>query len=65
LTVAAGTGWSRLNDNRHWLSDVLAGAAVGITSAELIDGRWRIFHLRPPTLFVGQAGVAIGWRVSL
>jgi membrane-associated phospholipid phosphatase len=63
LTLAAGTGWSRLNDNRHWLSDVLAGAAVGITSAELVDGRWRVFHLRPPALFIGPAGtgLAVGW----
>ena len=61
LTLAAGTGWSRVNDNKHWLSDVLAGAAVGVTSAELVDGRWRLFHLRPPAVLVGPAGFEVGW----
>lgn len=64
FTVAAGTGWSRLNDNNHWLSDVVAGAVVGVTSAELVDGRWRIFHLRPPALLVTRAGAGLGWRFS-
>ena len=64
LTLAAGTGWSRLYDNQHWLSDVAAGAAVGITSAQLIDGKWRIFHVRPPTVLVGMEGPVLGWRVS-
>jgi membrane-associated phospholipid phosphatase len=65
FTVAAGTGWSRLNDNQHWLSDVVAGAVVGVTSAELVDGRWRIFHLSPPTLLAEPSGVGIGWRFTL
>ncbi len=64
MVVAAGTGWSRLNDNKHWVSDVAAGATLGVTSAQLIDGRWTLFHLRPPAVFLtpGRAGVA--WRVS-
>ena len=53
---AAGTGWSRLNDQRHWLSDVLGGAAVGITAAKVIEGRWRVFGLRPPTFLAGPRG---------
>lgn len=65
FTVATGTGWSRLNDNQHWLSDVVAGAVVGVTSAELVDGRWRIFHLRPPALLVGPTGTGLGWRFPL
>ncbi len=28
--VAALTAWSRVNNDRHWLSDVIGGAAVGI-----------------------------------
>jgi membrane-associated phospholipid phosphatase len=64
LTLAAGTGWSRINDNRHWLSDVLAGAAVGITSAELVDGRWRLFHLHPPAVLVSPREVEVRWRVG-
>ena len=33
--LATATGLSRINDNRHWFSDVVAGAAVGI-----LAGRW-------------------------
>lgn len=32
--VAAGTGFLRMYNNRHWLTDVLAGAGVGILSVE-------------------------------
>jgi membrane-associated phospholipid phosphatase len=28
-TVASAVGWARLNNNAHWASDVLAGAALG------------------------------------
>ena len=34
-TVAAVTGVSRIMNNRHWLTDVLAGAAIGIGSVHL------------------------------
>ena len=34
-TVAAVTGVSRIMNNAHWLSDVMAGAAVGIGSVHL------------------------------
>jgi len=30
--MAAGTAYLRLHDNSHWLSDVVAGAAIGITT---------------------------------
>jgi len=35
FTVATGIGAFRVLNNRHWVSDVLAGAGVGILSAEL------------------------------
>ena len=63
MAVATGTAWSRLNDNKHWLSDVVAGAALGITSAQLVEGRWRIFHLRPPALLVAPGRAGVAWRV--
>lgn len=32
--IAIGTGFFRMYNNRHWLTDVLAGAGVGILSVE-------------------------------
>lgn len=34
-TVASGTGLMRMANNRHWMSDILAGAGIGIISTEL------------------------------
>lgn len=34
-TVATGVGLMRIYNNRHWASDVLAGAGIGILSASL------------------------------
>lgn len=63
LYGAAGlTGWSRLNDNRHWGSDVLAGALVGITSAKLMNGRWRVFGIRAPRFLLEPGAVGVGLR---
>lgn len=63
-TLATGVGWSRINDNRHWLTDVAAGAALGITSAKLMSGRWRIFGLRPPSVLLGPSHAGLAWRVA-
>jgi membrane-associated phospholipid phosphatase len=63
-TMAAGVAWSRLNDNRHWLSDVAAGAALGITAAKVINGRWRVFNLRPPTVLLGPTHVGVAWQLT-
>lgn len=63
-TLATAVGWSRLNDNRHWLSDVGAGAALGIVSAKIVDGRWRVFHLRPPRIGFDSRHLSVGWQGS-
>lgn len=34
-TLAAGTGFLRMYNDRHWLSDVLAGAGIGILSTKI------------------------------
>jgi len=59
---ATGTAWSRLNDHKHWLSDVLAGAAVGITAGNVIEGRWRIFGVGPPRFLVDPQGARLEWH---
>ncbi len=59
--VATAVAWSRVNDNRHWLTDVAAGALVGITSAKLASGRWQIFGIKAPSFLVGPRGAGLGW----
>jgi membrane-associated phospholipid phosphatase len=63
-TVATGVGWSRINDNRHWLTDVATGALVGITSAKLTDGHWRLFNLHPPRVLLGADRAQLAWQIS-
>jgi membrane-associated phospholipid phosphatase len=59
--MATAVAWSRVNDNRHWFSDVAAGALVGITSAKLASGRWRIFGIRAPSIIASPRGAGLGW----
>jgi len=61
---ATGTAWSRLNDQRHWLSDVMAGAAVGVTAAKVMEGRWRVFGLGPPRFLIDPHGARLEWRAE-
>lgn len=63
-TVATGVAWSRVNDNRHWLSDVAAGAVLGITSAKIVNGHWRIFNLRPPHILLGPRNAGLAWQMT-
>ena len=57
-TFATGTAWSRLNDERHWFSDVLAGATVGITTATIV-------HRHPPRLLAEPNGaMRLEWRIA-
>ncbi|MEP6689420.1 MAG: phosphatase PAP2 family protein [Gemmatimonadales bacterium] len=59
--MASAVAWSRVNDNRHWVSDVAVGALVGITSAKLASGRWRIFGIKAPSIIAGPTGAGLGW----
>jgi len=59
---ATGTAWSRLNDHKHWLSDVLAGATIGITAGKVMEGRWTVFGLGPPHFLVEPSGMRLEWR---
>ena len=64
LAAATAVGWSRINDNRHWLSDVAAGAVLGIASAKFASGRWRVFGIRAPSFMAGPRGMGLGWQAS-
>ena len=60
-TIATATAWSRVNDNVHWFSDVVAGAAVGVISAKFMNGKLTIFGIRPPRLRPAPGGLALHW----
>ena len=65
LAAATAVGWSRINDNRHWLSDVATGAVIGYTSAKFASGRWRVFGIRAPSFIVGPTGgPGLGYHTS-
>jgi len=59
--VATATAWSRVNDNAHWFSDVVFGAAVGVVSAKFMNGKVTIFGIRPPHLRPAAGGLALSW----
>lgn len=62
-TMASAVGWSRMNDDSHWVTDVAAGAVLGITSSKLVSGRWQIFGIRPPKVLLGPT-TGIAWQVA-
>jgi len=63
--VAAGTGWARLQLDQHWVTDIVAGAAVGIMSARFAEGRLRILGVRAPQILVSSRSVGLGWTLPL
>lgn len=56
--MAAYVGASRLHDNRHWLSDVVFGAAVGAVSARTVTRHGRSNYTWAPT-YVPGGGIAV------
>jgi membrane-associated phospholipid phosphatase len=61
--LASLTGWSRINDNRHWLTDVVTGALIGIVSAKYVNGKWRVAGAKPPEFLQNdmRVGMSIGF----
>ena len=55
--VAAGTGFLRMYNNKHWLNDVIAGAGVGILSTRL--SYWLYPKLKNTFLNKGKSSTAI------
>jgi membrane-associated phospholipid phosphatase len=54
--VVGYTAYSRLHDNAHWLSDVVAGTAVGVYSGAYTLGRQYSHHELSFNLSPGEAG---------
>lgn len=69
-TLASGIGIMRVMNNRHWVSDVLAGAGVGILSANIVylthQYRWgkkRSHRTIIPTVNQGNYGLVYIYRL--
>jgi membrane-associated phospholipid phosphatase len=63
--LAAGTAWGRVTESNHWLSDVLAGGAVGVLSAKFASGRVRLLGLRAPRILMGGGRTGVAMTASL
>jgi len=62
-TIATAVGFFRMANNKHWMSDVLAGAGFGILSAQIAylthRNRWgRKTQCLMPTYYNGAMGVS-------
>ncbi len=62
FAIATGTAWARLSEQQHWLSDVIAGAAVGVGSAKFVEGKVHIFGLRAPHFILGPQTAGMHFR---
>ncbi|HEU5305529.1 MAG TPA: phosphatase PAP2 family protein [Gemmatimonadales bacterium] len=51
--AAALTGFARMNDDRHWASDVMAGALIGHLSARWLSRRQGWLRAGPGSLGIG------------
>jgi membrane-associated phospholipid phosphatase len=56
--VASYVAMSRLHDNRHYASDVVFGAAIGIVVGRSVTWHGRNFYASP-MLVPGGAGIAL------
>ena len=58
-TIAAGVGTMRMMNNRHWVSDVLVGAGIGILSTNLVylthQHKWGKKNKAGPGLVIAPA----------
>jgi len=71
--IATYTGLSRILDEKHWLTDVVAGAAVGVFSARVIgrlnrpseEARSVGAGLHPRLLLAAGDGLLVGATLSL
>ena len=55
--LATLVGWSRVHDHKHWTSDVVAGAALGIWTAHKVED-----VLQPAPVSTAPAHIGLGWH---
>jgi len=60
--VATVVGWSRVHDDVHWASDVVAGAALGVFVSARTEG---FLRQRFPALGLSMEPRTTGWRVAI
>jgi len=65
--MASATAYVRLHDNVHWLSDTVAGAAIGISTAQFTMNRReeRARHLELSVEPMAGGGAKLAFRVIL
>ena len=74
-SIAAATGYLRMYNNKHWFSDVVSGAGIGIASTKI--AYWLYSKVEPklfkhkkrntfvvPTYHQGNIGLSISYRVN-
>ena len=62
-SAASLIGLSRVTENRHWLTDVLAGAALGyFTGRHVVDNYHRYAKLRAPN--INKVGFNLEWNYN-
>ncbi len=64
-TLATGVAWGRIAESDHWLSDVIAGAGLGVLAGKFASGRIRVFGLQAPHFLVRRGDAALSWTAAL
>ena len=64
-TLAAGTGWARMNNDKHWLTDVGGGVLIGITSAKFVDRQWKVFGITAPSFLFSSEESSVSFNISM
>jgi membrane-associated phospholipid phosphatase len=63
-TGATLNSWARLYSDRHWFTDVALGALYGYSAAKIVNGRWRVFGWKPPTVGIAaDGGVQLSYNI--
>jgi len=62
--VATATAVSRVVGRKHWVTDVVAGAAIGLFSSKVV-GRLNAGRVDVMVAPVDGGGVAVGLNISL